>query len=381
MHINDGELRAFIDKELTDEGHQKVVRHLDECPQCRQRLTTFQENAELAEAVIHSQIVSDSVLEGTRYSAYRNLRHQIKHKEKMPMWRKLINSKQRPVYIGLAVVLLMTIAFSFPQVRAVANSFLGLFRVQQVTIVQSALSLNEVPDHMDQQFMLMEDFLEEKIEIEIDGKAITVETEAEAEALVDFDVRLPDTGLVSGIEYQPPVQATIQIERELWQVMVEQMGYEMELPEELDGAEVVVSIPASVTVYVGECDYQGEDELTGEANNYRCSTFTQMPSPTVEAPEGLDLNQLGTLYLQMAGVSQEDAEEISKNIEWANTLVIPVPRDAEANEVQVDGVTGYEFEDGPDGRYYSTIWLKDDMVYVLSGNTRSHQWSILSGLQ
>jgi hypothetical protein len=296
------------------------------------------------------------------------------------MWRNLLNSRLRPLYIGLGILLIVAVAFSFPPVRAAANSFLGLFRVQQVSIVQSALTMNEVPDQMESTFMLMEDFLEDKIEFEVTGENETVASEAEAEALVGFDVRIPQIDQDIRIEVQPRVDATMVVERDLWQYVVEQMGYDIELPEEIDGAVVSVTIPRSVMLYVGNCDYEQDDELTGDFHQYQCSTYTQMPSPTVEAPEGLDLNQLGLIYLQVAGVSEEDALSFSQNIEWANTLVIPVPRDASYEERQVDGVTGYLFEDGPNGRYYSMLWLKDDILNVINGNIRNHWLDIVRGL-
>jgi hypothetical protein len=379
MHIKDGVLRAYIDKELTIERDQKVVQHLEACPTCRERLTRIRSGVELAKAVFPSVNVNEPNITLSKQTARTRLRHKIDQKEKMPMWRNLTNSKLRPMYIGLGILLVVAVSFSFPQVRATANTFLDLFRVQQVSIVQSALTMNEVPDQIDSAFMLMDDFIEDKIQYEVTGETMTVATEAEAEALVDFDVRIPEIDEDIRIEVQPQVDATMIVERDLWQAVIEQMGFDLTLPEELDGAMVNVSIPRSVVLYIGQCDYNQEDEISGEFYRYQCSLYTQMPSPTVEAPEGLDLNQLGLIYLQVAGVTAEDAQKFSQDVDWANTLVIPVPRDATYTELQLDGTTGYLFEKTRD-RYYSLLWLKDDIVNVINGNVPNHWLNIVDGL-
>lgn len=381
MHIQNGILRAYIDNELSKEQYRTVAQHLEGCPACQNKLNVLLSEAGLVQTAFNRQPAERPAAHARKQPAYRQLGRRINEMEALPMWRKLTNSKYRPALVGLVTVMIFAVAFSFPQVRAVANSFLGLFRVQKVTLVQSAMTMNEVPDQMDEVFLMMEELMDEYVDYEIQGEMQVVETEAEAEALAGFDVRIPDTKLISRIEYQPQTVATMLVERDLWQALIAQLGYDLELPKNIDGAEVTVTIPGSVVVYVGDCDYQPEDELNGEIYEYNCSTFAQMPSPTVEAPEGLDLNQLGEIYLQIAGIAPEDAKKISQEIEWANTLVIPVPRDAEFEEIQVDGVSGYSFDDGYDGRYYSMLWLKDDIVYMLNGNVRSHQYNILTGLE
>ena len=52
------------------------------------------------------------------------------------MIKKLFSSVNRPVWVGVGLVAILAIAMAFAPARAIANSFLGLFRVEQVTIVQ-----------------------------------------------------------------------------------------------------------------------------------------------------------------------------------------------------------------------------------------------------
>jgi hypothetical protein len=51
------------------------------------------------------------------------------------MFQKMFAPRFRLLWATLAVTLALTLAISLPPVRAIANDFLGLFRVQQVSAV------------------------------------------------------------------------------------------------------------------------------------------------------------------------------------------------------------------------------------------------------
>ena len=101
-----------------------------------------------------------------------------------------------------------------------------------------------------------------------------------------------------------------------------------------------------------------------------CLQPCEPPSPAVEAPADLDVDAIGEAFLQVTGMSPEEAAEFSKTVDWTTTLVIPVPRyGTEHEQIQVDGVTGtfikhYEYKSGDS---YLLIWIKNDIVYALSG--------------
>jgi hypothetical protein len=95
----------------------------------------------------------------------------------------------------------------------------------------------------------------------------------------------------------------------------------------------------------------------------------QMPSPTIEAKPGLDLQQVGIAYLELLGMSPEQAAQFSQNVDWTTTLVIPMPTNAaEYSTVSVDGVdaTLMTSKSGATPQY-ALIWVKDGMLYFLTG--------------
>ena len=52
------------------------------------------------------------------------------------MWQKLTRRSLRPLWAGLAVLVVLAGLLFIPQVRATAENFLGLFRVQNIQVLQ-----------------------------------------------------------------------------------------------------------------------------------------------------------------------------------------------------------------------------------------------------
>jgi hypothetical protein len=103
-----------------------------------------------------------------------------------------------------------------------------------------------------------------------------------------------------------------------------------------------------------------------------CIRLMQVPSPTVTAPDGLDLVQLAEIGLQFVGVAPEEAKQIARRIDWATTLVIPVPhQQVHSEDVVVDGSEAILLREirPIDGtlRSYMIIWVKDGMLYSMRG--------------
>ena len=71
-------------------------------------------------------------------------------------------------------------------------------------------------------------------------------------------------------------------------------------------------------------------------------------------------------------MSREEAAAFTATVDWTSTLVIPVPRRASTYEdVSVDGVTGKLIQRVTDyAPEYALIWVKDGIVYAVSGGPR-----------
>ena len=285
--------------------------------------------------------------------------------------------RYRPALIAAGLVLILGISMAFAPVRAIANSFLGLFRVQQVQVV--AVDPGNLPEQLGSSYQL-ETFMSNDVQINPQGEGQEVASAEEASHLAGIPVRLP-LGM-NGEQHlfvSPSAQLSFTVDLELVEAVLAEIGRgDISLPEEIDGAQVAVELPPMVSTSYGDCSmgegkpypegYDPDDPTLVAAPT--CTTLVQMRSPQVNAPEGLDLNQLGQAYLQLLGMEPEEAAQFSENIDWATTLVVPIPMyEATYQAVDVDGVKGTLIlgNDQGFGQQYVLIWIKSDVVYVLTG--------------
>jgi hypothetical protein len=154
--------------------------------------------------------------------------------------------------------------------------------------------------------------------------------------------------------------------------LLSELGYgDVALPNALDGAEIRIDFATTVLAEYGEC---ASASVEGQRTTRRnCTMLLQMPSPDVSAPPELDLDQLGQAYLQLLGLSSEEATRFSERVDWTTTLVVPSPSSMNLNyqDVNVDGVDGTLIR--PPRRRgqpepYMLMWVKDGIVYSLSGS-------------
>lgn len=291
------------------------------------------------------------------------------------MFTKLFSKKLQPLWVALALTVFLAVALTVPSVRALANDFLGLFRVEQFAVVQ--VNPGQLPEQLGDS-VLFEELLSRNVVMDEKGKPQEVETLAQAADLTGFTVRLPasfrdDAQLV----VTPAADVTFQIDLKLIQGIIDELDMQgVDLPAALDGAEVSVEIPNGVSAASGECSLDPDMALRegfdpDDPASYpitSCTTFVQMPSPNVNAPPGLDISKIGEAYLQLLGMSPEEAAKFSSHVDWTTTLVVPIPLYGTSyQEVSVDGVTGTLILSEGRATQYLLMWVKDSMIYALTG--------------
>lgn len=380
MHPGEGEIRAYHDHELSAGRRSQVESHLAACPECQERAAALLARAQR----IHSRLAALDAgqpqprpVSAARARLAARLAHN-QQKEINPMWKKLPSRLSRPTWVGLAIIALLAFSLAFAPVRAIANSFLGLFRVQQIQVVQ--INPGNLPNQLNDstEFQAM---FNDSVQFQANGEAQEVASREEAAALAGIPVRLPAeiNRPQTRMGVQPGGQASVQIDLPRVRLLLQEIGRgDIELPDELDGATISVDVPAGVVTQYGDCEFDpetargmGYDPDDPNVNGLPfCTTLMQVASPTIEAPEGLNVTQLGEAYLQLMGMSREEAIRFAQNVDWTSTFVIPIPRDGtQYTEVMVDGANATLIETKQRGRYsqYLLIWVKDGVVYALAG--------------
>ncbi len=255
--------------------------------------------------------------------------------------------RKRAFAFGLTAVLLIAILFSFPVVRATANDFLGLFRVQKFAPISISPG----------QLAVLEQLAEEGMapgELEIrhePGAAAAVDSLAEAGIETGLNVRtIAALGDPTQINVIDGGDGRLQIDLAAARALMEAAGADPTLlPDNLDGAVI------QVTVFPGVQQAWGEE-----------LTFLQAPSPMVNYPENADAQALGEAVLQVLGTEPREAHRIAQNIDWAGTLLMPIPSEMVTySETTVDGVSGVALKP-MDGSGGALMWQKDGIIYLLS---------------
>ncbi len=185
MHLTEKEIRAYIDQELDPGQFDLVQSHIESCPLCREFAALMGEKINRIKNQLESltKNASGEPLSEQEALSLVNSRIQNSNQEDKNMWKKLTSALPRPAWIALAVLSLLVISMAFAPVRAIANSFLSLFRVEQVRVVE--FNLEDRPEDLgaSSQFEYM---MSNQVQVNERGEPQEAADAAEASALAGF---------------------------------------------------------------------------------------------------------------------------------------------------------------------------------------------------
>lgn len=367
-HLNDGELRAALDGELD----ARSLQHLESCTSCQMRQQQVQERQREAGRLLAFFNPAEQTGPSAQ-RAWKRFSQQVTQQKEISMTKKWFSFPL--VRLG-AAALALTLFLAFPATRAWAGEFLNLFRVQQVQVVPvdfTGLEQLTGDGALGNRFTEM---ITDSVDVQQEpNEAVTVASAEEASELAGFEVRIPEGMTPSQINVSSGAAFTFTVDRAKAQALLDEAGRgDLVLPDSVDGAEILVNIPAAVSVGFGTCpkpgsEVAGNTEQSTTENRYPdCVIFAQIPSPNVNAPADLDIEALAQIGLEFTGMSAEEAQAFTSTVDWTSTLLIPIPQYASVNEqVEVDGVTGTLVQRFVDGPQFVLLWAKDEILYAISG--------------
>jgi hypothetical protein len=369
-HLTDGELRAALDGEL---DHQRL-RHLADCTDCLERQSQLQaKQTQIADQLAF--LASAHAPAPTPQKAWAKLSQRISIKKETSMFKKWFAVPV--VRFGTSALLILALILAFPGTRALAGELLNLFRIQQVAVVPvdfTGLEQLTGDGALGNQFT---DLISNSINITQEpGEPTEAADAAEASQLAGFNVRLPQSGTPSQIYVMDSAAFSMTVDRAKAQALLDEAGRgDLVLPESVDGADISVTIPASVSAAYGTCPKPDTDSSEGGEGIERrypdCVILAQIPSPSVSAPADLDINRLAQIGLEFTGMTPEEAAAFTSTVDWTSTLVVPIPSNAaDYNQVTVDGVTGTLIQRASregEPTTFALLWVKDGIIYAISG--------------
>jgi hypothetical protein len=379
-HLNDGQLRAALDQELDGAG----MHHLENCPACQRRQAQIK--AETQQAVHELSFLGSPARQSgpDAKSALVRFYQRNDSRKEISMFKKLFASTT--LRVGLAIVVILAVVFSFPQARAFAGQFLNLFRVQQVVVIPVDFTGIQSLTGNDALGKQVSDLISSSITTQQNpGTPVTATDAAQASQLTGFSVRVPQGMTPSRFSVENAAAFTLKVDVAKAQALLNESGRsDLVLPASINGADVSVNIPASVSIAFGTCpDPAAPDTgagLNGGGSAGRrypdCVILAELPTPTVSAPADLNIAQLAQIGLEFTGMTSDQAAAFTQTVDWTSTLVIPLPKNAATyDQLTVDGVTGTLIQrPADDAPQYVLIWVKNGIIYAISSlGTNSQQ--------
>ena len=362
MHLKDDVLRAFLDHELDQEEQKHTNEHLAACSTCITRLETLQKQENLAQEKL-GLLAPDASVTFSPHQALEEHLNRNKEQNKMKNWLK------HPAWIAASLAAILAVSLVFPPVRALASDLLGLFRVEQVKVISFDPAALQQLDGMQGDDDQIEQFMQQNVVAVQDGEFTQVDQLDQAVDLAGFTPRLPGQSKLVSLGVMGTSQYDITIDAALWNSILQGLGQENALiPTEMDGEVISVLVPAAVTAGVGDC---ADLAQTGDMNSSElgdCIVLVEMPSPEVTMPDGLDVPKLAESMLQLTGMSPDEARAFSQSVDWATTLVLPIPsgEGVSSRDIAVDGVTGTLVTDANNDAY-TLFWVRNGMLYGITG--------------
>jgi hypothetical protein len=376
-HLTEGELRAALDGELDAAS----LRHLESCAGCQER-QKLMETQSLHTAHLLGFLAPGEAPVPSSHAAWNRFSEEYLTKKEHSMFKRWFSIPL--VRYGTAALLILALVLVFPGSRAMAGELLNLFRVQQVTVVPvdfTGLEQLTGDGALGDQFTQL--ISQSMVMDQKPGDPVSADSAAQASQMAGFNVRIPADKTPSQIYVTDKAAFHMEVDRKKAQALLDEAGRsDLVLPASVDGAEISVDIPASVSVAFGTCPTPGSgkpgntEQSTTERRYPDCVILAQIPSPSVHAPADLDIETLARIGLEFTGMSPQEAAEFTSNVNWTSTLLVPIPRNAAVHEqVNVDGVTGTLIQrPADDAPQYALIWVKDGIIYAISGlGTNSQQ--------
>jgi hypothetical protein len=384
MHCYDeGTLRAWLDDELPADAHADLATHMAACAVCQQRAETLRAAGARAHALLATPAVDPSAaLQRFRRSqttwATDDRQSTIAHaahtsssitNRQSPTTHTRSNEMRttfrRPVFAGLAALIVALSLLAFPPVRAAADQLLQVFRVQTVMFVPvDQARIKELQNlNIDRDALFLS-----KPTVDNQQPPRDVASAADASQAVGHAIAQPSqfpsqpTATTYKVDDAHHVQFQVN-PATIRQVLAQMNITDVTIPDALGSGPISADIPAAATTMYKGANYQ--------------FVLHQVRSPNVTLPDGVDMAQLGKAALRLLGMDSFQAEAASRQINWNSTLVFPFPSDtSNIRQVTVNGAQGLLMTGGGrDQQHYQLYWQNGDQIYVMqaSGNMSNQE--------
>jgi anti-sigma factor RsiW len=372
---NDEVLRAYLDAELGPPQIAELKNHLQACAACEARFQALSASVLRVASKLAALDAPPSTAEANPQIALARFKANLPSAEEhLPFFTRIFARRWRFAWAASLAAAVLTISLTFPATRSFAQRLLATLRVERVQTVSLDFSAMNTGTSS-QPLEMLAKMLSDNAVVTTNEKESSADSQAAATQAVGFPVRMLSTRTdepsfsISGAH-----AFHLTLDRSRLQDVLDQAGRpDLLLPATLDGATVAVQVPRAVAMTYGDCKKadQQSTSLPPSAPANPCLVVMQAPSPSINVPSDLNIQQLAEIGLQLAGWSPEKAREFCQTVDWKSTLVLPIPRTVQSYEtVSINGVRGTLMhfpESNPKRPSFALIWVDNGMIYSLIG--------------
>lgn len=254
-----------------------------------------------------------------------------------------------------ASIAAVSIAFTFPTVRAGAQAFLDLFRVVNVRgIAFDPSRLQSV----DWENVDLPQMLGGEPEVLIGGgEPQSFDSLDAAAAAAGAPVLVPAYVPVgwerAGIVVTGETSMRVTAETALLEAVMDALEIDLTVPPGIDGEQVTVHVPPIVQVMY----------MNG---NHRLALM-QARTPEISFPAGVDLASLAEIALRIIGLGVDEAYNLAQSVDWRTTLVVPVPvTDASFQQIDVAGRQALLVSSARPNAEDVLLWATETQVFAIA---------------
>jgi putative zinc finger protein len=375
----DDVLRAYLDAELDPPQISELKSHLQSCSACEGRFQALSASALRVASKLSSLDAPPSLSEMNPDIALARFKAGLPapetSEEHLPFLSRVFGRRWRFAWATSFAVAVLAISLMFPATRGFAQRLLATLRVERVQTVSLDFTAMNT-ETSSQPLEMLAKMLSDNAVITTNERETTADSQSAASQAAGFPVRV-----LSGRSDEPSFDISgahafhLTLDRPRLQDLLDQAGRpDLLLPATLDGATVSVQVPRAVAVAYGNCR-KGHSSSTAQAPSTApnpCLLVMQAPSPVINVPSDLNIQQLAEIGLQLAGWNPVKAREFCQTVDWKSTLVLPIPRTVQSYEtVSINGVRGtlLHFPDSNSKRpSFALIWVDNGIIYSIIGN-------------
>jgi hypothetical protein len=373
---SDSVLRAYLDAELDPLEVPVLNDHLQSCTACEARRQALSVTALRVASQLASLDAAVDAAEMNPQIALARFRTTLPAPaERLPFVSRIFARRWRFTWAASLATAVLIVSLLFPAGRSFAQRLLATLRVERVQTVN--LDFSPLNGASREPIEALAKVLSDNTVVTTNEKESFVISRDAATQAVGFSVRL-----ISSRVDEPSFEVSgvhafhMTLDRARLQDILEQAGRsDLLLPASLDGATVSVQVPRAVAVKYGAC--KRGDQISADPSSSTAATadpcllLIQAPSPIVNVPSDLNVQQLAEIALQLGGWNAVKAREFCQSVDWKSTLVLPIPRNVQSYEtVTINGVRGTLMQfpnSNADRPSFALIWIDDGIIYNLIG--------------